>query len=220
MPPGAPISVSATAGHSSATVAWGVPFNDGGSPIISYTVTPFGAAAPPAVTVPAPVTSITVNGLTNGASYTFTVSAANAVGTGPGSGSNTVIPTPSGFPDNSPGNPQDLGTLSCAPLSGLTTDGTTGNDGSNAWYKVNFAGEAVTFPSNPSCHLNISLSSSIFAVFDLYLGSPTSTPIITRTTGTSVLSTAGSTVTYYIHVYDSSSGALETGGFSLNMATQ
>ena len=93
--PGAPSGVSATAGNGSASVSWTAPGN-GGSAITSYTVTPYiGSAAQTPVTVSGspPATTATVTGLTNGTSYTFTVSATNAVGTGPASSpSNAVTP--------------------------------------------------------------------------------------------------------------------------------
>ncbi len=89
--PGAPTGVLAVAGHGDASVSWTAP-GDGGSPITGYTVTasPGGASA----TVNGSTTSATVAGLANGTSYTFTVKATNAVGTGPASApSNAVVPT-------------------------------------------------------------------------------------------------------------------------------
>lgn len=81
--PGAPTAVTASAGNGSATVGWTAPAT-GGSPITSYTVTPFiGSTAQTPVTTG--TTSATVTGLTNGTAYTFTVTATNAVGTGPAS---------------------------------------------------------------------------------------------------------------------------------------
>jgi hypothetical protein len=94
--PAAPAGVSATAADKSATVTWSAPAN-GGSPITSYTITPYiGSAAqtPTVITGSPPATSATVTGLTDGTSYTFTVTATNAVGTGPASAaSNAVTPT-------------------------------------------------------------------------------------------------------------------------------
>jgi hypothetical protein len=97
--PLAPTNVAATAGDSSAQLSWTAP-DDGGSAITSYTVTPYlSGQAKPAVTVtgsPVP-TSVTVGGLTNGGAYTFTVTATNAIGTGPPSGqSNAVTPRAAG----------------------------------------------------------------------------------------------------------------------------
>jgi hypothetical protein len=97
--PGAPTGVSATAANAQATVSWTAPSSNGGSPITSYTVTPFiGTVAQPVTTVTGspPPTLTTVTGLTNGSTYTFTVAAANAVGTGTASApSNAVTPTAS-----------------------------------------------------------------------------------------------------------------------------
>ena len=83
--PGTPTGVSATAGNGSATVTWTAP-SDGGSPITSYTVTPYvgsTAQTPTDRHRPAAADHATVSGLTNGTTYTFTVSATNAIGTGP-----------------------------------------------------------------------------------------------------------------------------------------
>src|SRR5205823_81992 len=62
-PPDAPFDVTATAGAASAAIQWAVPA-DGGSPIISYTVT--AAPGGQSVTVPSGAHSATVGGLANG----------------------------------------------------------------------------------------------------------------------------------------------------------
>ncbi len=94
--PPAPTITNATAGHQSATVSWTAPMNDGGSAIIGYVVTPYiGGVAQPPVTFNSTATTQTITGLTNGVTYTFTVAATNAVGTGPESAhSNPVTPGP------------------------------------------------------------------------------------------------------------------------------
>jgi hypothetical protein len=99
--PGAPGGVTATAGNQSATVSWPAPAN-GGSQITSYTVTPYQAGVAQTATQVSgspPATTAKVTGLANGTAYTFTVSATNAVGTGPASSpSQPVTPTASATP--------------------------------------------------------------------------------------------------------------------------
>ncbi len=92
--PGAPTGVTAQAGDGAAAVRWTAPASDGGRPISGYTV----AVSPPAAgaTVHVNATTASVTGLTNGTAYQFTVSATNAVGTGPASQpSAPVTPTSS-----------------------------------------------------------------------------------------------------------------------------
>ncbi|WP_345802859.1 fibronectin type III domain-containing protein [Microbacterium sp. AZCO] len=93
--PGAPTNVTAAGGTTQATVFWTAPA-DGGSPITSYTITPYiggVAQTPTTITGNPPATTATITGLTNGTAYTFTVTAANAVGAGqPSAGSNVVTP--------------------------------------------------------------------------------------------------------------------------------
>jgi hypothetical protein len=94
--PAAPTNVIAKAAVRSATVTWTAPSN-GGSPITSYTITPYiGTKAQTATTISGspPATSTTITGLKSGSTYTFTVRASNAIGTGPASSpSNAVTPT-------------------------------------------------------------------------------------------------------------------------------
>jgi hypothetical protein len=85
--PGVVTSVTAAAGTGQATVSWGAPLTNGGSAISGYTVT----ASPSGATVTVTGTSATVTGLTSGTSYTFTVAAKNAVGTGPASAPTVAV---------------------------------------------------------------------------------------------------------------------------------
>ncbi|WP_169807904.1 fibronectin type III domain-containing protein [Actinomadura hibisca] len=91
--PGPPTGVTATAGDASATVTWQKPASDGGAPITRYTVTanPGGAKS----NVDGSTLQATFATLTNGTAYTFTVTAANIVGTSaPSSASAPITPKP------------------------------------------------------------------------------------------------------------------------------
>jgi hypothetical protein len=80
--PGAPTGVVASPANSAASVSWNAPSSDGKSPITGYTVTSSPGAKTCTTTG---ALSCNIVGLTNGTVYTFTVTAANAVGTGPAS---------------------------------------------------------------------------------------------------------------------------------------
>jgi Fibronectin type III domain len=81
--------------------------DDGGTPVMSYTVTagPGGGSC----TVNAPATSCTITGLTNGTAYTFTVTATNAAGESVESDASTAV------------TPVAATTPTTTPTTGMTT---------------------------------------------------------------------------------------------------
>ena len=92
--PDAPIIGTATASDSQATVTFAPPAYDGGDPVQGYTVT----ANPGGESATGTGSPVTVFGLTNGVSYTFTVSATNTLGvSAPSAASNAVTPKASQY---------------------------------------------------------------------------------------------------------------------------
>lgn len=89
--PSAPLTPTAVAGDKQATVSWQPPATTGNSPVTGYTVT----ASPGSASCTSASPTCTVTGLLNGTSYTFTVTATNAVGvSAPSTPSNAVTPLP------------------------------------------------------------------------------------------------------------------------------
>lgn len=87
--PDAPTIGTATGGNAQAVVTFTAPSSDGGSPITGYRVT----SSPGGITATGSSSPITITGLTNGTSYTFTVAAQNAVGySAESAASNSVTP--------------------------------------------------------------------------------------------------------------------------------
>ncbi|MEG2803482.1 autotransporter domain-containing protein [Stenotrophomonas sp.] len=118
--PGAPTIGTATPGNTSASVSFTAPASNGGASITGYTVT----ALPGGITATGSGSPLIVTGLTNGVSYTFSVTATNSAGEGASSGaSNAITPAaPQTITFGAPGS-QNFGTtptLSATSDSGLT----------------------------------------------------------------------------------------------------
>jgi hypothetical protein len=133
--PGAPTGAKATAGPLSAFLEWTAPTSTGGSPITGYRITPIvaGKAGTP-INTGTIATAGTVTGLTAGTTYTFTVAATNAIGTGTASAqSNSVLVNATSVPTAPTG-------LTAAPKSSgavLNWTAPTSNGGSAiTGYKV------------------------------------------------------------------------------------
>lgn len=149
--PGAPTSVVSTAGDNQTSVAFVAPAYTGGTTITGYTVTVSPADVAPVNGAGSP---IVVSGLTNGQSYTFTVTADNSAGTGPASSaSNPATPAATQtITFNNPGA-QNFGTtptLTATSDSGLTP--TFSSSTTNVCTIT--SGGALTFLTAGTCTIN------------------------------------------------------------------
>jgi hypothetical protein len=97
--PGAPLDVVGVASNNAVTVSWSPAQSN--QPVTSYTVNTLigGVAVASQAVVPVagslfPPTSVFIGGLTNGTTYTFTVSATNASGTSPDSAPSAPVTPP------------------------------------------------------------------------------------------------------------------------------
>jgi N,N-dimethylformamidase beta subunit-like protein/fibronectin type III domain protein len=158
--PGAPTNVNGTAGNASVNLNWTAPASNGGSPITNYRITPYiGAAAQTPILTGSAGTSFTVTGLTNGTTYTFTVAAINAVGTGPDSAASPPLtpvatPTVPGAPTGVAGVPGDRSVALSwtAPASNggsqITSYRITPYIGANAQTPINTGSSATSYTVN------------------------------------------------------------------------
>lgn len=111
-----PLNVTATAGDARATVSFDAPLEDGGNPVLGYTVQVSPDEGVDSTTDPLS-RQRTITGLRNGVSYSFTVTARNALGSSlPSAASAAVTPEAS-----SPVTPTD-------PGGGGNTGGNTGGN--------------------------------------------------------------------------------------------
>ena len=120
--PDAPTGVTAARGNAQATVSWGAPASDGGSPITGYQLQYRATSSPTWIAFPTTGTSSTiVTGLTNGTQYIFQVAAVNVVGTSTFTESNAV--TPATAPGAPTGVAADRGDTQATVSWGAPSDG-------------------------------------------------------------------------------------------------
>ncbi|MCX6530421.1 MAG: fibronectin type III domain-containing protein, partial [Actinobacteria bacterium] len=147
-PPSAPRSVSVVASNAQVTVNWLAPSSNGGADITSYLVTSSPGVHSCTFTVQAGSTAAPtciVTGLTNGRSYTFTVSATNSAGTSvesAASASAIPVTTPSA-PMSVVGTSSD-GRVNLSWSAPLQNGGTEITD-YQVWYSAFSIGPFITF---------------------------------------------------------------------------
>jgi len=150
--PTAPSNVIAIPGVQSAQVSWTPPSFSGGTPITSYIVSASPTIAP--VTVSGSTTSVVIGGLTNGTSYTFTVTAVNSVSSGASSAtSNAATPNSSStfyFAEGStnPGFSETLSILGPKQAGLATIDYYTAQGGTSTSLAAFDAGKVTTVDVN------------------------------------------------------------------------
>ena len=150
--PDPPTGVSAgSATTSSLSVSFSAPANNGGSAITGYTVT----SSPGGLTATGASSPLTVSGLTAGTSYTFTVTATNAIGTSDASSASSAVSTtaaqpPVGWMTWSSGRGSgslEFITATTAVSNSQTLSGTFGTS-SIAWDPATYTVRSFTSGSN------------------------------------------------------------------------
>ena len=159
--PTAPQTVTAVAGNHSAVVSWTSGAGNG-APITGYTVTTWPGGKD--VTVAASARTTTVTGLANGATYTFTVTATNAVGTGQASDpSAPVVPTDPVKPTVTlTGKPAAASNHTSASFAFTGTDDT--DPTSTLTYLCSLDGAAYAPCASPQSYTDLSHAVHTFAV--------------------------------------------------------
>jgi hypothetical protein len=189
--PGAPTIGTATPGNTQATVSFSAPTNTGGSSITGYTATATDSTTPAngGQTATGTTSPITVSGLTNGDSYTFTVTATNAAGTGPASSASNAV-TPAA---DLPGAPT-IGTAKAANAQATVSFTAPTNTGGSSITGYTVTAADSTTPANGG-ETGTGTSSPITVTGLTNGDSYTFTVTATNTTGPGAASAASNAVT-------------------------
>jgi hypothetical protein len=222
--PGAPASVSAAAGNGAATLQWTAAAPHGPS-VTGYTITPQtnGVPAAPATTVAGNLTSTTITGLSNGTSYSFSITATNAIGDSPATLSNPLTPafapaapasvTAHAQVNSATVNWQAPNTDGGAPVTGYTVTSspggkTCGSNGSGRSCQVAGLTNGISYTFAVTA-TNLG-GTSPAAISNVVTPRPdTAPPVVTAASVTpSRVSSLGGNVTVEVHITDDVSGTL------------
>ncbi len=194
--PGAPTIGTATPGNGSLGVSFTAPASNGFSTITGYTATCGG------FTGTGTASPITVSGLTNGTSYSCSVTATNAAGTGTASG------TTSGTPRTVPGAPT-IGSATAGSISATVTFTAPGSTG----------GSAITGYTATCGAISNTGSASPLTVSGLTAGTAvTCTVTATNAAGTGTASAVSNSVTPYTVPDAPTIGTITPGNGQLGVA--
>ena len=168
--PDSPTSVTAVAENVQATVSFTAPVNDGGSAITGYTVT----SDPDGITATGSSSPITITGLTNGTSYTFTVIATNSAG------------------NSLPSDPSSAVTPSTTPSAPTITVITSGNQQLSVAFTAGAdGGSAIT---------NYKYSTNNGTTFRAFSPVDTTSPLVITTLSTNGITLLTNGTTYQIKI--------------------
>jgi len=161
-PVSAPSTVTATAGNGEATVTWSAATTRGGEPVTSYVVS---AAEEPARTctwTSGPLTCA-VTGLTNGTTYTFTVTASSSVGRSATSGASNAV-TPQGPAQASGGTAAADAGASATPLASASASAAAAAPTARFTHRLRCIGViCVTVGSTPAGDVRIEQTATLMA---------------------------------------------------------
>ncbi len=196
--PGAPTNVVADEGNASATITFDAPVSNGGATITSYTVT----SSPGNFTATGSASPLTVTGLTNGTTYTFTVKATNsASASAASSASNSVVPTPTTIWDGT------------AWSSGVPTTTSTVVFAGNYSTSIALSVKLLTINSN----VTVSTTSTITVTGSTFTNNGTVSNGTVVLAGTSAQTIAGTGTVSNITVNNSAGATVASGSNKLNI---
>lgn len=214
--PGAPTIGTATAGDTQATVTFSAPASTGGSAILAggYTVT----SSPGNLTGTGSGSPIAVSGLTNGVSYTFTVTATNSAGTGTASAaSNAIVPaSPQTITFANPGakNFGTTPTLTATSNSGLTVAFTSATTG----VCTITSGGVLTFVTAGSCTINANQAGNSSYLAATQVSQTFTVNAVVPSAPTSVVATAGDTQASVAFVAPANTGGASITGYTVTVS--